>query len=139
MDLMFTLQKNGERFSDLKHVNNKLEQQSTVIKDGNLLRPTGASLFSFIEMPDILFTFARTLRAGDWEGQLCATRNMLPWSFAYDNPNYSRFGRSIQQICWISSELSQASMQSLCKPFDLFCVLKLQVNFNLLIVLAMTC
>ena len=95
MDLIFTLQKNGERLSDLKHANKsllqKLEQHSTVIKDGNLLGRTAAFWFSFIEMLDILFTFARTLRVGNWEGHLCATRKMLPWFFAYARLNYSRF------------------------------------------------
>ena len=46
MDLIFTLEKNGERFSDLKHANKslfqKLEQHSTVIKDGNLFGPAAA-------------------------------------------------------------------------------------------------
>ena len=96
MDLIFTLQKNGERFSDLKHTNKslfqKLEQHSTVIKDGNLFGPTAAFWFSFIEMVDILFTFTRALRVGNWESYLCATRKMLPWFFAYDKPNYSCFG-----------------------------------------------
>ena len=95
MDSIFI--ENEERFSDLKHANKsllqKLEQRSTVIKDGNLLGPTAAFWFSLIEMLDILFTFTRTLRVGNWESHLCAIRKMLPWFFAFDKPNYSRFGR----------------------------------------------
>ena len=117
MNLIFTLEKNSERFSDLKHANKslfqKLEQHSTVIKDENLLGPTAAFWFSFIEMLDILFTFTRTLRVGNWEGHLCATRKMLPWFFAYDKPNYSRFGTKyladmLEAVPGIHAEFMQA-------------------------------
>ena len=98
----------------------KLEQHSAVIKDGNLLGPTDAFWFSFIEMLEILFTFTRTLRVGNWECRLCATRKMLPWFFVYEKPTTHALEQSNYQLHWISRELTQASMQSLCKPFDLF-------------------
>ncbi|XP_057314196.1 uncharacterized protein LOC130655456 [Hydractinia symbiolongicarpus] len=42
-------------------------------------------------MMDVLFGFIRGLKIGNWELHLDATRQMLPWFFAYDRPNYSRY------------------------------------------------
>jgi len=53
--------------------------------------PTSTYWYSFIEMMDILFYFRRSLKLGNWEAHLEATRMMLPYFFAYDRQNYSRF------------------------------------------------
>lgn len=46
---------------------------------------------SFLQMMNILFAFIRSVRTGDWQLHMDSTQRMLPWMFAYDRPNYSRF------------------------------------------------
>ena len=63
-----------------------------MLKDESFVGPTARYWFSFIEMMDILFAFLRSVKIGDWNSHLTTTRMMLPCFFAYDRPNYSRFG-----------------------------------------------
>ena len=75
--------------------NSSGELQVHWLKHNELLRtnngPTSSFWFSFLEMMDILFHFRHSLKTGDWEGHLEATRMMIPYFFAYDRQNYSRF------------------------------------------------
>ncbi len=66
-----------------------IRHHTKVLKDE--LGPTAAFWLSFLEMMDILFAFTRSVKLGNWELHLEATRRMIPWFFAYDRPNYSRF------------------------------------------------
>jgi len=66
-------------------------QHRTHLKDPKSSGPTSAFWFSFLEMMNTLFIFNRSLKIGNWELHLHATRLMLPWFFAYDRSNYSRF------------------------------------------------
>ncbi len=38
-----------------------------------------------------MFNFIRSIREGDWNLHLACIRDMLPWMFAYDRTNYSRY------------------------------------------------
>ena len=46
---------------------------------------------SYIEMACLLLCFIRSIRQGDWNLHLACIRDMLPWMFAYDRTNYSRY------------------------------------------------
>ena len=46
---------------------------------------------SYIEMVCLLLCFIRSTREGDWNLHLASVRDMLPWMFAYDRTNYSRY------------------------------------------------
>lgn len=66
-----------------------LMEHNKTLKDLSTSGPT--SRFWFIEMMDILFAFQRSMKTGDWESHLEATKSMLPYFFAYDHHNYSRY------------------------------------------------
>ncbi|XP_066920335.1 uncharacterized protein [Clytia hemisphaerica] len=66
-----------------------IELHEKVLK--NERGPTSTFWYSFIEMMDILFNFQRSIKLGDWNLHLETTKKMIPWFFAYDRPNYSRF------------------------------------------------
>jgi len=57
----------------------------------NDVGPTSTFWCSFLEMMETLLAFTRSLRLGNWHLHLAASKQMLPWFFAYDRPNYSRF------------------------------------------------
>lgn len=46
---------------------------------------------SYLEMVSTLLGFIRATREGNWPLHLDCTRRMLPWFFAYDHVNYSRY------------------------------------------------
>lgn len=46
---------------------------------------------SYIDMVEILLGLIRASREGDWMLHLYSIRAMLPWCFAYDKINYSRY------------------------------------------------
>ena len=47
--------------------------------------------WSYIEMVSLLLRFIRSIREGNWKLYLACIRDMLPWMFAYDRINYSRY------------------------------------------------
>ena len=47
--------------------------------------------YSYIEMVTLCLTFLRATRESDWILHLQSLRSMIPWFFAYDKPNYSRY------------------------------------------------
>ena len=53
--------------------------------------PTAKFWQSFLQMMSTLFAFVRSVRNGDWPLHVISTQRMLPWLFAYDRPNYSRY------------------------------------------------
>lgn len=67
----------------------EVESHDTVLKKDR--GPTSTFWHSFIEMMDILFNFQRSIKTGNWDLHLESTKQMIPWFFAYDRPNYSRF------------------------------------------------
>ncbi|KAJ8049553.1 hypothetical protein HOLleu_02339 [Holothuria leucospilota] len=46
---------------------------------------------SYIEMVEELLLFLRATREGNWALHLASVRRILPWVFAYDHINYSRY------------------------------------------------
>ena len=50
------------------------------------LGPIASVWSSFLQMVQILFDFARSIKLGDWKLHLQSTENMLPWMFGYDRP-----------------------------------------------------
>lgn len=62
-------------------------------------------LFSFwskyIEMVQILLLFIRATRTSDWSLHLSALRSMIPWFFATDRVNYSRYASCywLEMLC----------------------------------------
>lgn len=53
--------------------------------------PTAAFWSSFISMMNLLLAYTRVTKIGNWDMHLQSTRQMIPWFFAYDRPNYSRY------------------------------------------------
>ena len=52
--------------------------------------PTAEIWSSFLEMAEIFFAFNRSIRTGQWQADLAASKKMLPWFFAYDHQKYTR-------------------------------------------------
>jgi len=46
---------------------------------------------SFVDMVENLLALIRSSREGNWMLHLSAIRSMIPWCFAYDKQNYSRY------------------------------------------------
>ena len=46
---------------------------------------------SYLDMVEVLLLFLRGTREGNWNLHLASVRRMLPWIFAYDHINYSRY------------------------------------------------
>uniref|UniRef100_UPI00358FFA87 uncharacterized protein n=1 Tax=Myxine glutinosa TaxID=7769 RepID=UPI00358FFA87 len=46
---------------------------------------------SYIEIVEVILLFLRGTREANWELHLASVRRMLPWVFAYDHLNYSRY------------------------------------------------
>lgn len=68
-----------------------LQEHQRILMDKEKSGPTSVFWFSFIKMMNVLFLFRRSVKLGKWEAHLEATRQMIPWMFAYDRQNYSRY------------------------------------------------
>ena len=53
--------------------------------------PTAEIWSSFLEMAEIFFAFNRSIRTGQWQADLAASKKMLPWFFAYYHQKYTRY------------------------------------------------
>ena len=53
--------------------------------------PTFELWSSFLEMVSLLLIFLRATRESDWNLHVAVLRLMMPWYFAYDRTNYSRY------------------------------------------------
>ena len=42
-------------------------------------------------MAEILFAFNRSVRTGQWQAHLAASKKVLPCFFAHDHKNYARY------------------------------------------------
>ena len=71
----------------MDHIMTHAEQLSDAETSGQ----TAAFWYSFLEMMGVFFAFVRAIKIGNWELHLESTQKMLPWFFAYDRQNYSRF------------------------------------------------
>lgn len=54
--------------------------------------PMASLWLSYLQMVSHLLQFVRASRRADWRLHLQSFRQMLPWFFAYDHPNYARYG-----------------------------------------------
>ena len=54
--------------------------------------PNNALWLQYLEMVEILFSFIRASRDGDWLLHLDSFAAMLPWLTIYDHVNYARWG-----------------------------------------------
>lgn len=57
----------------------------------NLTNPLAKFWLSYVHMVGLLLDFIRSSREADWTLHLQCIRKMLPWMFAYDRVNYSRY------------------------------------------------
>ena len=71
----------------------ELEKLHTNFKDFNNSPCTIMAKYwlSYIDMVSLLLQFIRSIRDGDLESYLASIRDMIPWMFAYDQVNYSRY------------------------------------------------
>ena len=53
--------------------------------------PTAELWESYIYLTELLLHFIRSTRTGNWELHKACLSKMLPWMFAYDHTNYSRY------------------------------------------------
>ncbi|PIK44379.1 hypothetical protein BSL78_18773 [Apostichopus japonicus] len=53
--------------------------------------PTFAFWSSYVNMVENVLLLTRATRTGNWQLHLSIIRRILPWMFAYDRPNYSRY------------------------------------------------
>ena len=53
--------------------------------------PMSAFWMSYLEMVSLLLCFVRATRSGYWDLHLQCVRSMIPWYFAHDHGNYSRY------------------------------------------------
>ena len=51
--------------------------------------PTAEFWSSFLEMVEIIFSFDRSIRTGQWQADLTASKEMLPWFFVYEHQKYA--------------------------------------------------
>ncbi|XP_065182225.1 uncharacterized protein LOC135812936 [Sycon ciliatum] len=53
--------------------------------------PMAQFWLTYLDMVGLLLQFIRATRTGNWSLHLACIENMLPWFFAYDRQNYSRY------------------------------------------------
>ena len=76
---------------DCQEIFDLYEEFEETLRSVNISGATTVLWFSFMEMMNVLFAFLRSVKIGNWELHLQATRDMLPWFFGYDHQNYSRY------------------------------------------------
>ena len=59
---------------------------------------------SYLEMVELLLKLIYTQQAGDWHLHLESLKKAIPWAFAYDRYNYSRYS-----LPYLSDMLNQPS------------------------------
>jgi len=67
-----------------------MNEYDIFITEGNK-NATFAFWNSYLEMIEDILLFIRATREGNWHLHLAAVRALLPWIFAYDRTNYSRY------------------------------------------------
>ena len=82
----FIILTNGSEFSGL------LTTYNDFISRMRRTLPTFDHWSTYIDMVQTLLLFIQATRESNWELHLAALRKMLPWYFAYDRPNYARYG-----------------------------------------------
>eukprot|EP00057_Strongylocentrotus_purpuratus_P015294 XP_011669768.1 PREDICTED: uncharacterized protein LOC105440883 [Strongylocentrotus purpuratus] len=96
----------GEQFEAL------LDEYSLFIETQSS-RPTFAFWSSYIEMVESLLLFNRATKEGNWPLHLSAARSLLPWFFAYDHLNYSRY----MSAYWLEMHMLPVTHPSIAEAF----------------------
>ena len=96
--------------SDFSTLKNAFDEYVAKRKEEN---PTFALWSTYIDVVQLLLLFIRATRTSDWNLHLSALRSMLPWFFATDRVNYSRYA----SCYWL--EMSCLASTHPCK----FCML----------------
>ena len=83
--------------------------------------PTFAFWSTYIEMVQLLLLFIRATRTSDWNLHLSTLRSMIPWFFAADRVNYSRYS----PCYWLEMSLLESThpceyISSFVKSFQRF-------------------
>ncbi|XP_038062969.1 uncharacterized protein LOC119733637 [Patiria miniata] len=68
------------------------ESYKNYIEAACRVNKTFAFWMSYTSMVQVLLMLIRASREGDWQLHLSSLRSMLPWFFAYDRVNFSRYG-----------------------------------------------
>ena len=53
--------------------------------------PLALFWISYMDMVSLLLSFIRATREGNWTDHLLSVAKLIPWMFAYDRTNYSRY------------------------------------------------
>lgn len=67
------------------------EAYNSFVEKSSAENPTFAFWSTYIDMVQLLLTFIRATRTSDWKLHLSALRSLIPWFFATDRINYSRY------------------------------------------------
>lgn len=67
------------------------ERYANFVNQCREINPTFDFWSSYIDMVGCLLLFVRATRTNNWDLHIATIRDMLPWYFAYDRPNYSRY------------------------------------------------
>lgn len=67
------------------------EQYTSHATERSLASPTYQYWSSYLDMVQLLLLFLRATRVSNWDLHLSTIEQMLPWFFAYNRTNYSRY------------------------------------------------
>ena len=67
------------------------EQYNKHVKKRSTENVNYAFWSTYLELVELLLVFMRATREGNWPLHLSAAKDMVPWFFAYDRINYSRY------------------------------------------------
>ena len=93
-----------------------------------LKSPVSLLWLSYVDMVFLLLNFVRSSRTGDWLLHLSCMRQMLPWFFAYDRINYSRY----LSLYWSEMKALPTSHPTVHEKFieGEFCVQRSEMQFS---------
>ena len=82
-------------------VNEVKEMYDKFVNERSKVNALFAFWSKYIEMVQLLLLYIRATRTTDWSLHLSSLRSMIPWFFATDCVNYSRYASSywIEMIC----------------------------------------
>lgn len=107
------VEQNGQTFISNENLEKHLQEYIGFVSTKNS-NSTYAFWSSYLEMVEILLIFIRATREGNWLLHLSAVRSMLPWFFAYDRVNYSRY----LSIYWCEMTNMHLTHPSVCCEFS---------------------
>ena len=85
---------NRENFAEIcasNSVNDEKKAYDLFVEKRSQENPTFAFWSKYIDMVQLLLLYIRATRTSDWKLHLSSLRSMIPWFFATDRVNYSRY------------------------------------------------